>query len=318
VTARRAGVVVAVADGDGADRAVEWAAAEAAAADRPLRIVHVAAPRLPLDPWGFVAPPGEPFGAETVGKQVLEAARERAGSVAGELEISARLHAGPVGPVLLHAAEGAALLVLGGRRHGAIHRVLTGSVSGHLLAHVPGPVAVVHPASGTPPRSAPRVVVGVPAGHSSAAVGFAFAAAARRGIPLVAVRGWERDVPADLEGACGSAAAAESRAADGLEEVLEPWRRRFPAVPVQRRLPCAELEPALIVESRGAALLVVGRGERRSGPGSGSGAVSRIAQRADAPVAVVPAGAARSPAGEGAGRRATRSDRSPGRRTPWG
>jgi nucleotide-binding universal stress UspA family protein len=318
MTARRAGVVVAVADGDGADRAVEWAAAEAAAADRPLRIVHVASPRLPLDPWGFVAPPGEPFGAETVGKQVLEAARERAGSVAGDLEISAHLHAGPVGPVLLHAGEGAALLVLGGRRHGAVRRVLTGSVSRHLLAHVSCPLAVVHPDPGTPPRSAPRVVVGVPAGHCPAAVGFGFAAAARRGIPLVAVRGWKRDGPADLEGACGAAVAAEARAADELEEMLAPWRNRFPAVPVQRRLLWAEPEPALTVESQGAALLVVGCGERRSGPGSGSGAVSRIVQRADAPVVVVPAGAARQPSGPRSGRRATRSDRSLGRRTPWG
>lgn len=160
-------------------------------------------------------------------------------------------------------------------------------------------------------------MVGVdPAGHSLPALGFAFAAAAQRGIPLVAVRGWRRDAPADLEGICGSSIAAEARAADELEQLLSPWREVFPDVPVRSWLLDAELEAALSAESRGAALLVVGCRGRRIGPGPGPGAIRRVAQRAHAPVIVVPDGAARQAPGPRARRRAPRSDRSVGR-MPW-
>ena len=50
---------------------------------------------------------------------------------------------GPAGEVLVHAAEGADLLVVGGRGHGAIRGMLLGSVALHCVVHAPGPVMVV-------------------------------------------------------------------------------------------------------------------------------------------------------------------------------
>ena len=50
---------------------------------------------------------------------------------------------GPAGEVLVHAAEGADLLVVGGRGHGAIRGMLLGSVALHCVVHAPCPVMVV-------------------------------------------------------------------------------------------------------------------------------------------------------------------------------
>jgi nucleotide-binding universal stress UspA family protein len=46
--------------------------------------------------------------------------------------------------VLLKAAEGADLLVVGSRGHGGFAGMLLGSVSEHVAAHSPCPVVVVH------------------------------------------------------------------------------------------------------------------------------------------------------------------------------
>lgn len=148
MTGRGAAVVVAVAHGHCTDDAVEWAAAEAAARNCPLRIIHVVSPPVPIDPWGLIPPPGDPLGTAVVGEQVLDVARRRAEAVATDLEISTHLRAGSVAQVLLRAGEEAALLVVGGLRRGAVRRMLTGSVSRQVLGQARCPVAVVHPRPG--------------------------------------------------------------------------------------------------------------------------------------------------------------------------
>jgi nucleotide-binding universal stress UspA family protein len=52
---------------------------------------------------------------------------------------------GPAGEVLVRQAEGAELLVVGGRGHGALRGVLLGSVALHCVIHGPCPVLVVRP-----------------------------------------------------------------------------------------------------------------------------------------------------------------------------
>ncbi len=62
------------------------------------------------------------------------------------LEVHQRTLLGPPGQALVEAADGADLLVVGSRGHGAFAGVLLGSVSQHCVCYSPCPVVVVgHP-----------------------------------------------------------------------------------------------------------------------------------------------------------------------------
>jgi len=112
-------------------------------------------------------------------------------------------------------------------------------------------------------------------------------------VPLTAVHAWTPDGPADHEAVCGSVAASEARANEFLDQALAPWRSRFADVPVATLLPIADPAAALIRESEGAALVVVGFRARRAARGRFFSLVSRsVAQRARCPVVVVRTGKA--------------------------
>lgn len=94
------------------------------------------------------------FAGPTVIDPTLEAetARERFGrelrAVLGTdppVEVRERLVRGNAADVLLAAAEGADLLVVGSRGHGTFARALLGSVSQRCAMHAPCPVVIVRP-----------------------------------------------------------------------------------------------------------------------------------------------------------------------------
>jgi len=64
-------------------------------------------------------------------------------------EFNVEAIAGPPGPVLVDASEGADLLVLGHRDRGALSSALLGSVGLHCVLHATCPVTVVRPAAVT-------------------------------------------------------------------------------------------------------------------------------------------------------------------------
>ena len=64
-------------------------------------------------------------------------------------EFNVEAIAGPPGPVLVDASEGADLLVLGHRGRGALSSALLGSVGLHCVLHATCPVTVVRPAAVT-------------------------------------------------------------------------------------------------------------------------------------------------------------------------
>jgi nucleotide-binding universal stress UspA family protein len=282
------GVLVAV-EGDSAADAVEWAAAEAAARRTSLHVVHTFRRPLTVDPSGLI-PAAQPADVPIAAARVLCTAVERARAVAPELPISADLVHGPPVQVLVAASRSAGLLVVGKRPRSVVRGRLSGSVALRVSAAARCPVVVIGSRSAVrPDRTRPRVVVGVDSRESCpAALRFAFRAAAQRGIPLRAVHAWKRDTPADVEGIAGSPEDGEARAWDMLDRVLSACWDRFPDVPVETQVISADPATALIEESRGAALVVVGCRRRGSVRARVFGSVSRtVLLDAQIPVAVV-------------------------------
>jgi nucleotide-binding universal stress UspA family protein len=76
-------------------------------------------------------------------KVLAETLADVAGQHAEPVEIRTRVVQGHPAQVLLEAADGAQMLVLGSRGHGAFAGMLLGSVSQHCVHHPPCPVVVV-------------------------------------------------------------------------------------------------------------------------------------------------------------------------------
>jgi nucleotide-binding universal stress UspA family protein len=189
----------------------------------------------------------------------LDEAVSRARLVAPEGRVTPRLVTGPAGCALLDQSLDADLLVLG-HRFGRMRRLDTWSVDAKVVAHATCPVAVVGPFRTVPPGpSAARVVVGVDSPtQSSAAIGYAYHAAAQRGIGLTALHAWKHRGAVDLDGVIDDVGATEENERRVLDRALEGWERRFPGVSVEARLVRGCPARALITESAGAALTVVG------------------------------------------------------------
>lgn len=285
----QAPIVVGVDGSSPAQEALEWAAAEAAVRRRPLRIVHGfiwPLMRVPLGP-----PAGGPSdgGLQAAAERVLIDAETHARSMASDIEVTSKLVTGAPAPALLDQAQGAELVVLGSRGLGGFLGLLIGSVGVEVAAHAPCPVVIVHPRPGGGPQpSMRRVVVGVDGSESSAlATSFAFQAAARRGLGVTAVRAWALPMSThpSLLVAVDEIEEVERRL---LAESLDGERQKFPDVDVQSKLVRAHPGHALVAESAGAELVVVGSHGRGGFAGMLLGSVSQaVLQHANCPVAVV-------------------------------
>jgi nucleotide-binding universal stress UspA family protein len=248
-----------------------------------------------VDPSGLV-PVADFWSYRVAAEHILRAAVSRARSVAPDIDVSAELEFGPTVASLLFQGRGAQLLVLGSHDPPFERRLkdrLALSVCDRVAGRALCPVAIVRPLQTNPHAgSLPRVVVGISGHGSSAAVlAVAFRAAAQRGVPLTAVHAWTPDVSADHEAVCGPVAASGARAAEFFDHALAPWRSRFADVAVVPRLPIADPAAALIRESEGAALVVVGSRARGAVRGRLFGSAGlRVAQRARCPVVVVRTG----------------------------
>jgi nucleotide-binding universal stress UspA family protein len=265
-----------------------WAAAEAAARHSPLPVVHVFTWPAAVDPLGLVAGTSH-RACQEAAEQVLDEAVTRARLVAPERRITPHLTIGPTGRALLEQSQDAGMLVLG-HGSGRVRRLLRWSVDVHMVAHATCPVAVVSPFRIVPPGpSAARVVVGVDSStQSSAAIGYAYQAAAQRGIGLTAVHAWNPRGAVDIEGMIDDVGAAEETERRVLEQALDGWTRQFLGVSIQARLVRGCPARALITESAGAALTVVGSGNRKGVRRIMLGQMSQLLIRsAYSPVAVL-------------------------------
>jgi nucleotide-binding universal stress UspA family protein len=286
------GPILVAVDGHAAGwKALEWAAAEAAARTCSLRIVHAInwAPLI-WDAFGGVYANERDAGADAAGEVVLGEARRRASVVAPGLAITTELREGEAARVILREAQEDSLIVLGRGRKRARLRRLTESVGARVARGARCPVAVVEllDAMAYGP-SAGRVVVGIDGTPESVvALGFAFRAAQRRGVGITAVHAWTRREFARLDAWLDDSAAAESLKGTRIAQALQQCQDTFPEVGVRQRLIVGPAGPALVAESSAAALLVVGSRARPPVRGVTLRAVARhVVRGSRSPVAVV-------------------------------
>ncbi|WP_040883766.1 universal stress protein [Janibacter sp. HTCC2649] len=280
-------VVVGVDSGHESWLALGWAADEATRRGRPLHLIHA---RTSSD---RARPEGVDAQGERLAPTGLNAAVAQARTLAPGIEVTAEATDQTPVRALTEASSFATCVVVGARGRGALVGTLLGSTSAQLTVHAACPVVVVRcPAEIGEGR--PTVVVGVDGSAlSSAAIGYAFARAADRGIPLTVVHA----CPSRAHGSHGAyvppwqtddpAAAVEREQAATAEEVAG-WAETFPDVRVRRHVLRGDPASILVDHSRGAELLVVG--SRGFGGMSGRlvGSVSQaVLGRAHCPVVVV-------------------------------
>ena len=192
--------------------------------------------------------------SEVLSRELAEVADAAAG-----VEVEQHLAQGDAAGVLVEAAAGAELLVVGSRGRGGVTGTVLGSVSRACLHHAPCPVAVVHDAG---PTERSRIVVGVDGSPgASAALEWACAEARLRDVGVYAVCAYDEPWGIASLGMSSAAAVAELRtalAADA-EGALEAAQATAPeGVGVTGEAVQGAAGPALVAASDGSALLVVG------------------------------------------------------------
>ncbi|MEU9124973.1 universal stress protein [Streptomyces sp. NPDC048506] len=282
---RADGPVVVGTDGSaGAERALVWAAQEAALRRQPLRIVHATdvdamAGRLSDDTFRLVL--------ESAQSLVDEASKLTSNRVTG-LQVTTEVSRKPAAMSLLRAAGEAGTIIVGSRGLGGFSSLLLGSVGLRVAGHANGPVVVVR---GTERPEAGVVVVGVRDEDDLDAVRFAGETARRRKASLRLLSAWSfvqyLESMTPVPDAVRAAAEAEAAASSGM---LGSIRAEFPDLPVTEsvvRVPSPAGE--LVAASFQADLLVVGTRRPTHAMGAALGRVTHaVLHHAHCPVAVIP------------------------------
>ena len=281
-----AGAVVVGADGSEPSlRAVRWAAQEAAMRAAGLTVCCVAVAGTDEQPMLWDGQQLVLIPADDVLRRAIRVATDTTVEVAVAGDV---LRGDPAYQLLVRARE-AELLVVGARGLGAFVGLLVGSVSEHVAGRADCPVVVVR---GEASPDLP-VLVGVDGSAANqAAVGFAFAAAARRGVELVALSAAEPEWVRPAVGSPGlpvvDVDGVEHAARARLDDALRQWTDRYPDLRVRRVAVPGGAARALIEASSRAGLAVVGSRGHGTLSGVFLGSVSRhLMRHADCPVAIV-------------------------------
>ncbi|MDQ2797377.1 MAG: universal stress protein [Actinomycetota bacterium] len=295
-TAQHRPVVVGV-DGSATSwPAVAWAAEEAATRRLPLRLVSAWESHYDLASLGLL-----PDAVRTHCQGILDAAREQVETAQPSVDVTEQSFLGPAARVLVESSQEADTVVVGSRNYRPLHSALIGGTSLDVVAHATCPVVVVRStdgaaaAEGDDGRPHGHVVVGVDGSDASTeAVGYAFARAAQRDVPLTVLHAWQSDYVA---GVISGLAAEETTAQLADEEMavasesMAGWRDKFPDVQVSHRVVASNPIQALVDESKTASLLVVGSRGRGTITGALLGSIGHgVLHGSLCPVAVVKSG----------------------------
>jgi nucleotide-binding universal stress UspA family protein len=283
----RGSIVVGIDGSPASDAALEWAVDDAVRRQRPLHLVHARG----LDNWWYAAGTVAPVELAAIPDRVLDERVERARSLAPQLPVTGEAASDNAAPVLLALSERADTVVVGARGHGRLRGVLLRSVSIQMVSHALCPVVVVRGERRAENREGGVVVAVDGSAVSDAAVEYAFARAAEREVPLVALHAWWAELagrPSRLDSAEDQQQAFVEERRRMLAETHAGWSDTFPDVKVEQRLVRAHPVEALVTESATADLLVVGSRGRGGFTGLLLGSVSlRTLQQAHSPVAVI-------------------------------
>ncbi len=288
-------IVVVAVDGSAASHnAVRWAANTANKRGIPLRLASSYTMPQFLYAEGMV-PPQELFDdlqSETMEK--IDEARAIAHEVAPELKIGHTIAEGSPIDMLLDMSRDVTMIVMGSRGLGGLSGMVMGSVSAAVVSHASCPVVVVRE-DNTVDESTKYgpVVVGVDGSDvSQKATEIAFAEAYARGAELGAVHTWmDMQVQASLAGLSAAQQQweeVEREQIDMLTERLQPMADAHPEVQVRKVITRDRPVRALVENSEGAQLLVVGSHGRGGFKGMLLGSTSRaLLQSAPCPMMVV-------------------------------
>ncbi|MER6516593.1 universal stress protein [Streptomyces sp. NPDC001553] len=272
--------------------AAHWAAREALLRGAQLRLVHAEEWASPRDITPVTSAEMRSRWAEAL---LRDAADELHDGHPG-LTISTRSLDERPAAALAAVATTADLLVLGSRGLGALAGFVLGSVGMAVIHSTERPVVLVRAgedaiASSQGHHSDRELVVGVDTDRPCGALlAFAFEEASRRSCTLRALHSWS------LPPLVGYGAAYDPRihaqldmsAKAGLEEMLGPWRERYPGVRVAARATAGHAAWQLVEAASEAGLIIVGRRIRRSAVGAHIGPVTHaVLHHARAPVAVI-------------------------------
>lgn len=277
-------IVVGVDRSENAMRAAEWAAREAAAREVPLVLLH--AIKLPE---GYVLVGDVAARMRNEGEALLRHVAQRLRARFPDLRLAAEVSDLAPAHALTDLSEQAALVVTGTRGHGGFAGMMVGSTSRKLGAHARCPLVVVH--DGLPTEALAEVVLGVEPDQDPAPIRYAFAAAARYGAVLHAVRVWRPHVmyTSVAGGYCEDLAETRSAEIESVNKLLGPCASSHPEVRVEVSAGRGNTVPVLIEAARGTRLLVVGARRRRGPLAIGAGyVVDGLLAHAVTPVAVVP------------------------------
>ncbi|WP_432590354.1 universal stress protein [Streptomyces sp. HD1123-B1] len=263
--------------------AARWAADEAVRRDLALRLTHA---------WILLSPPTPDSPAAEDqnhwAKQIVHEAHTELARLHPDLTIIDELVAEEPEKAMLAAAASSRMLVLGSRGLDPVASFFLGDIGLHAVGRAERPVVLVRPG-----REGDRgkVVVALSLhGPQDNLLEFAYVTAFTRGVPLYAVHGRKPERAHTLRGPdSGADQDLEQRARGELDDVLRPWRERFPRV---RVIDEVYLESPARAVARAAAdcdLLMVGRRRHPPALGPRLGPVVQAAvHHVTCPVAVVP------------------------------
>ncbi|MFE6287066.1 universal stress protein [Streptomyces sp. NPDC057877] len=253
-----------------------WAARAALDRHRPLLLLHSWTTQ-PLE----VPIPQEARSKQRYGRAVLHRMEAELLHRHAGLTVATELVSAPAADALLERGDGCDLLVLGSRGHGSVASFLLGSISLHVLGLARCPAVTVRAGdaaveTGWGHPAAPDhddIVVGVrhPGPDSEPLLELAFAEAQSQGGRVRAVR-----------------ATSQPSESERLTAVLEPFRHKYPDVPVVEETPAGAAAPVLLSASAHGRLVVVGRRRRPHQPWRLGPVAHAALHHAPCPVAVVP------------------------------